>query len=92
MSFCIELFCVVTLQYQILVIIAIAYFIIEKKKTAPQPWQAIAQRFCSIGICGGKPDERKELSNSLRNDSLLDKLVDELAKGKAMEKIKRTNK
>ena len=45
-----------------------------------------------IEICGGKPDERKELSNSLRNDSLLDKLVDELAKGKAMEKIKRTNK
>ena len=32
MSFCIELFCVVTLQYQILVRIAIAYFIIEKKK------------------------------------------------------------
>ena len=30
-SFCIELFCVVTLQYQILVRIAIAYFIIEKK-------------------------------------------------------------
>lgn len=29
-SFCIELFCVVTLQYQILVRIAIAYFIIEK--------------------------------------------------------------
>ena len=49
MSFCIELFCVVTLQYQILVRIAIAYFIIEKKKAAPQPWQAIAQRFCSIG-------------------------------------------
>ena len=49
-SFCIELFCVVTLQYQILVRIAIAYFIIEKKKTAPQPWQAIAQRFCSIEI------------------------------------------
>ena len=49
MSFCIELFCVVTLQYQILVRIAIAYFIIEKKKSAPQPWQAIAQRFCSIG-------------------------------------------
>jgi hypothetical protein len=48
-SFCIELFCVVTLQYQILVRIAIAYFIIEKKKAAPQPWQAIAQRFCSIG-------------------------------------------
>ncbi len=47
MSFCIELFCVVTLQYQILVRIAIAYFIIEKKKAAPQPWQAIAQRFCS---------------------------------------------
>jgi len=43
---------VVTLQYQILVRIAIAYFIIEKKKAAPQPWQAIAQRFCSIGICG----------------------------------------
>jgi len=42
------LFCVVTLQYQILVRIAIAYFIIEKKKAAPQPWQAIAQRFCSI--------------------------------------------
>ena len=49
-SFCIELFCVVTLQYQILVRIAIAYFIIEKKKAAPQPWQAIAQRFCSTGI------------------------------------------
>ena len=49
MSFCIELFCVVTLQYQILVMIAIAYFIIEKKKAAPQPWQAIAQRFCSTG-------------------------------------------
>ena len=49
MSFCIELFCVVTLQYQILVRIAIAYFIIEKKKAAPQPWQAIAQRFCSTG-------------------------------------------
>ena len=48
MSFFIELFCVVTLQYQILVRIAIAYFIIEKKKAAPQPWQAIAQRFCSI--------------------------------------------
>ena len=47
MSFCIELFCVVTLQYQILVRIANAYFIIEKKKAAPQPWQAIAQRFCS---------------------------------------------
>jgi len=48
-SFFIELFCVVTLQYQILVRIAIAYFnfIIEKKKAAPQPWQAIAQRFCS---------------------------------------------
>ena len=50
MSFCIELFCVVTLQYQILVMIAIAYFMIEKKKAAPQPWQAIAQRFCSIVI------------------------------------------
>ena len=34
--------------------IAIAYFIIEKKKAAPQPRQAIAQRFCSIGSCGGK--------------------------------------
>jgi len=33
-----------------LVRIAIAYFIIEKKKAAPQPWQAIAQRFCSTGI------------------------------------------
>ena len=32
-SFCIELFCVVTLQYQILVRIAIAYFIIEKKES-----------------------------------------------------------
>ena len=30
-------FCVVTLQYQILVRIVTAYFIIEKKKTAPQP-------------------------------------------------------
>ena len=40
----------VTLQYQILVRIAIAYFIIEKKKAAPQPWQAIAQRFCSTII------------------------------------------
>ncbi|WP_407845042.1 hypothetical protein, partial [Blautia wexlerae] len=47
------LFCVVTLQYQILVRIAIAYFIIEKKKAAPQPWQAIAQRFCSTGLCLG---------------------------------------
>ena len=59
MSFCIELFCVVTLQYQILVRIAIAYFIIEKKKAAPQPWQAIAQRFCSIGSCG---DDRMEFN------------------------------
>ena len=50
MSFFIELFCVVTLQYQILVRIAIAYFIIEKKKAAPQPWQAIAQRFSSIPV------------------------------------------
>ena len=50
MSFFIELFCVVTLQYQILVRIAIAYFIIEKKKAVPQPWQAIAQRFCSTGF------------------------------------------
>ena len=25
----------------------------NKNKTAPQPWQAIAQRFCSIGICKG---------------------------------------
>ena len=33
MSFFIELFCVVTLQYQILVRIAIAYFIIEKKES-----------------------------------------------------------
>ena len=41
MSFFIELFCVVTLQYQILIRIVIAYFIIEKKKAAPQPWQAI---------------------------------------------------
>ena len=32
MSFCIELFCVVTLQYQMMVRIAIAYFIIEKRK------------------------------------------------------------
>ena len=55
MSFCIELFCVVTLQYQILVRIVIAYFIIEKKKAAPQPWQAIAQRFCSTGICNYIP-------------------------------------
>jgi hypothetical protein len=44
---------VVTLQYQILVRIVTAYFIIEKKKAAPQPWQAIAQRFCSIRICKG---------------------------------------
>ncbi len=61
MSFCIELFCVVTLQYQILVRIAIAYFIIEKKKTAPQPWQAIAQRFCSIGIC-------REVAESVKSE------------------------
>ena len=38
------------------------------------------------------PTKEKDLSNSLRNDSLLDKLVGEMAKGKAMEKIKRTNK
>ena len=61
MSFCIELFCVVTLQYQILVRIAIAYFIIEKKKSAPQPWQAIAQRFCSIGIC-------REVAESVKSE------------------------
>ena len=61
MSFFIELFCVVTLQYQILVRIAIAYFIIEKKKTAPQPWQAIAQRFCSIGIC-------REVAESVKSE------------------------
>ena len=62
MSFCIELFCVVTLQYQILVRIAIAYFIIEKKKAAPQPWQAIAQRFCSIRSCRGDIVELKKLA------------------------------
>ena len=50
-SFCIELFCVVTLQYQILVRIAIAYFIIEKKEAASQTWQAIAQRFYSSESC-----------------------------------------
>ena len=63
MSFCIELFCVVTLQYQILVRIAIAYFIIEKKKAVPQPWQAIAQRFCSIGssrLSFAKPEFMKQ--------------------------------
>ena len=80
MSFCIELFCVVTLQYQILVRISIAYFIIEKKKAAPQPWQAIAQRFCSIGIyrtvkskggnfvvkyCMNLSDEKKKLQLKL---------------------------
>ncbi|WP_331489046.1 DUF6440 family protein, partial [Parablautia intestinalis] len=27
-------------------------------KTAPQPWQAIAQRFCSLGIYGGILMER----------------------------------
>jgi len=26
-------------------------FLFRKRKTASQPWQAIAQRFCSIGIC-----------------------------------------
>ena len=26
------------------------YVMIEKKKAAPQPWQTIAQRFCSLGI------------------------------------------
>ena len=31
--------------------------------------------FRQTGICGGKPDERKELSNSLRNDSLLSKRI-----------------
>ena len=61
MSFFIELFCVVTLQYQILVRIAIAYFIIEKKKAAPQPWQAIAQRFCSIVIC-------REVAESVKSE------------------------
>ena len=60
MSFFIELFCVVTLQYQILVRIAIAYFIIEKKKAVPQPWQAIAQRFCSIQVYKIKKMEFKE--------------------------------
>ena len=27
---------------------------LNKNKTAPQPWQAIAQRFCSIGIYKGE--------------------------------------
>ena len=27
--------------------------IYSKNKTAPKPWQAIAQRFCSIDICKG---------------------------------------
>lgn len=63
MSFFIELFCVVTLQYQILVRIAIAYFIIEKKKAAPQPWQAIAQRFCSPGSYRFVPSSLKLFFN-----------------------------
>jgi len=25
-------------------------FLLSYRKTAPQPWQAIAQRFCSMGI------------------------------------------
>ena len=29
------------------------HLLFNKNKTAPQPWQAIAQRFCSIGISGG---------------------------------------
>jgi hypothetical protein len=26
-------------------------FLFRKRKTASQPWQAIAQRFCSIPVC-----------------------------------------
>jgi hypothetical protein len=28
-------------------------FLFRKRKTASQPWQAIAQRFCSITVCRG---------------------------------------
>ena len=66
---------------------------LKARETSCPNGKKVWMRKCrTIRICGGKPDERKDLSNSLRNDSLLDKLVDELANGKAMEKIKRTNK
>lgn len=39
MSFCIELFYAVTLQYQMSVRIPTAYFIVDKRKNTPQPWQ-----------------------------------------------------
>ncbi|MCB5868649.1 MmcQ/YjbR family DNA-binding protein, partial [Faecalicatena fissicatena] len=35
----------------------------NKNKTAPQPWQAIAQRFCSIGSCRGEVMKRSELES-----------------------------
>jgi len=31
-------------------------FLFRKRKTASQPWQAIAQRFCSIPVC--KTDQK----------------------------------
>ena len=37
------------------------------------PWEPEHQ--CSIEICGGEPNERKNLSYSMRNDSLLGKRV-----------------
>lgn len=65
-SFFIELFCVVTLQYQILVRIAIAYFIIEKKKAAPQPWQAIAAAdFVQLEIIVPSPESFTLLQTQL---------------------------
>jgi hypothetical protein len=54
-----------------------------------RPWDT---KNDNLEVVEESPTKEKDLSNSLRNDSLLDKLVDELAKGKAMEKIKRTNK
>ena len=76
MSFCIELFCVVTLQYQILVRIAIAYFIIEKKKAAPQSWQAIAQRFCSTGIYGAGRGEFGAKKTAMLFNQLNPKIIE----------------
>ena len=98
MSFCIELFCVVTLQYQILVRIAIAYFIIEKKKAVPQPWQAIAQRFCSIRSCGGdfmrvyenKEELKTEINKTFEKYIVEFDNIPESLKDKRIDEVDRT--
>ncbi|WP_195383077.1 hypothetical protein, partial [Blautia wexlerae] len=52
----------------------IAYFIIEKKKAAPQPWQAIAQRFCSIRSCGGVVMHKTILIEEITIENVTEKI------------------